>query len=191
MKISTLLLLLLWCTRVYCNHNSNTWFDIEDYKQIEKGLRREESQEEQEQRKRAKRYSQAFVKQNEYLLDGVRNSNIGGVFKLGKEPEHDHRPRRPALIHATLTKEFTEKHRDKDKSDLSWDQMADVCDVWLYRINFLVEEVACFPSVGTGILLTVKNDREGDDVWKFLVTRTEIAELTWNEKTEYPYKRDE
>jgi hypothetical protein len=84
---------------------------------------------------------------------------------------------------------YIKKHKDYGETDLTWHQKADLCDEWSYRINFVVEELACYPT-DSGMSFIVKHHSQGDDVWKFLRTRTEIEELSWDEKIAYPSKEN-
>jgi hypothetical protein len=169
-----------------------TWFDFDEMEAqwIKEGLIPEYTSEEKILKAKTKRRSDMLEKQSEYF-EYRHRENEKSVFRLDDKPSNE-RPKGPALISASLSEEYIEQNRhDDEPSELTWDQLADICDDWLYRINFVVEQVACYPNSDVGMLFTVKYHWQGEDVWKFLLTRKEIGELNWNDKTVHPYKNDE
>lgn len=190
MKVASIISLLCSVSFYHCKGYGDTWFNLEEMEKqwIEEGLIEDYTPEEKEKIKTQQRESEAMQKTDEYMRYGGYDEQ-SSLFEIGKEQRND-RPRRPAIISAILTKDYIEENKDADKSDLTWDQTADLCDIWLYRINFVVEHVACYPMHDSSILVTAKNDWQGDDVWKFLITQTVIEELSWNGKTVYPCKRE-
>lgn len=183
MRVTSIILLLLYRVSMY-HCKGNTWFDLEEMEKqwIEEGLIEDFTPEEKQKIKTGKRQMEALATTDEYLRF-TGNTGYSSLFEIGKEPPSE---RKPAAMSLSLTKEYIEKNKDADKSDLTWDQMADLCDIWIYRIKFVVEDVVCYPSHGSSIFITAKYDWQGDDVWKFLITQTVIEELSWNGKTVYP-----
>ncbi len=179
MLIKSLIVLLCWVKHC-CYSQRDTWFNLDELRKewVKEGYLEDYTPEEKDENRKAKREMESFQKYNEYLREGMMNQRlVNGRREI------------PTIIHARLDEAYIKKNKEYGESDLTWHQKADLCDVWLYHINFVVEELVCYPT-DSGMSIIVKHRSQGDDVWKFLATRTAIEELSWDEMIAYPSKEN-